>query len=89
MPKDPFLALADFMVEDIMAMSDEEILAESNMEEIGMLRDRTLAKLALEYDEESRAMLRCADLNPRETGSSIYAQRAVECARIADALHKK
>ena len=43
------------------------------------------AKIA-EYEEEARVMLRCADLNPNETGDSYFAQRAVQCAKIANTL---
>lgn len=46
MAKDPLMNLADALVEDIMQMSDEEILAESSPEEIEeakQARDRALA----------------------------------------------
>lgn len=45
-----------------------------------------LADLAKKYREEARQMLRCADLNLAERGDSFYAQRAVTCAKLADAL---
>lgn len=51
--KNPLLNLADFLIEDILAMSDEEILAEATPEEIAeakCLRDEVLANIKESQD---------------------------------------
>lgn len=45
-----------------------------------------IATLIEQYEKEKRLMMRCADLNPRETGDSYYCRRAIQCAKIVDAL---
>ena len=36
--------------------------------------------------KEKTVMLRCAELNAREDGASIYSQRAIQCAKALDVL---
>lgn len=57
--RDPLMNLADFMVEEIMSMSDEEILAEVSPEEVAETRRRMLKFL------DSLAPGECA-ANPKE-----------------------
>jgi hypothetical protein len=45
-----------------------------------------LDALISKYRDETCEMLRNAELNPRETGDSIYMQRAIRCTKLADAL---
>lgn len=43
------------------------------------------AEMTYDLRAEKEAMLRCADLNPRENGSSIYMQRAIQIDRLLSA----
>lgn len=45
-----------------------------------------MEKLIEKYEEEKRAMLECARLNPREDGSSIYMQLAIMAEKKINAL---
>lgn len=48
----------------------------------------TIPEMIDRYEEEARAMLECARLNPREDGSSIYMQMAIMADRRAQALKR-
>jgi hypothetical protein len=45
-----------------------------------------MEKLIEKYEEEKRAMLECARLNPHEDGGSIYMQMAIMADKKANAL---
>lgn len=47
-----------------------------------------LSKAIADLEEERRVMLRCADLNRRETGDSYYMQRAIRCDQEINALRR-
>ncbi len=70
--REKLLRLADFMVEDIMAMSDEEILAEVSEEEIAeamRIRDRVL---------EAAHCGGLSDLGIRILGFDAHGEQGVE-----------
>jgi len=47
---------------------------------------KTIEKAIARLEKEKRIMLKCADLNPREDGSSYYMQRAIQCDKEIAAL---
>lgn len=56
------------------------------LESVGNARVATVNQLIAILEEEKRAMLECARLNPRETGNSIYMQMAIWADKKANAL---